>query len=176
MEFDIPSEKRAIGVPVADGRSEHRHRIKPLSALVYDQLIKHATQYNEACEPSPQDGPKTDQTAKVAYTVIRLSKGNVRLRLNILADKLGTDGRTMRDAFRRLFRVAPKTYQIRIRTQWACHALRSEPGRKIDSIAADIGYTDIADFNHLIHRHTGLSPREYQQLHQDSAQSAAFDK
>jgi methylphosphotriester-DNA--protein-cysteine methyltransferase len=176
MEFDIPSEKRTTGVPVANGQSEHRVRLTTLPALVYDQLIEHAVQYNEACEPSSPESPKADRAAKVAYTVLRHSKGNVQLRLSTLADKLGIDIRTLREVFRKLYRVAPKTYQVRIRTHWACHALRSEPERKIESIAADLGYRDIADFNHLIHRHTGLSPREYQKLHHKTPQSADFDK
>jgi AraC-like DNA-binding protein len=41
--------------------------------------------------------------------------------------------------------------------------MQTSPDRKIASIAADSGYSDIADFNHVFRKYTGVSPRQFQE-------------
>jgi hypothetical protein len=41
--------------------------------------------------------------------------------------------------FRSLNGITPKSYQIYVRMKWACNTIALEPGRKLESIAADAG-------------------------------------
>ena len=41
--------------------------------------------------------------------------------------------------FRSLNGITPKSYQIYVRTKWAYNTIALEPGRKLESIAADAG-------------------------------------
>jgi transcriptional regulator GlxA family with amidase domain len=41
--------------------------------------------------------------------------------------------------------------------------MSSQPDRKIESIAAEAGYSDISDFNHFFHKQTGISPSRYRE-------------
>jgi AraC-like DNA-binding protein len=70
--------------------------------------------------------------------------------------------------FKRLFGSTPKAHQIQTRIAWVCHAISSQPDRKIESIASEAGYSDIADFNHFFHKQTGMSPRQYQEESKDT--------
>jgi AraC-like DNA-binding protein len=132
----------------------------PLRA--YDELIRYSKEYAAATGGSPPEAEPLNRAAEIAYLVLRLSKGDVRLRLEMLASKLGVQSRILSKRFHELYGATPKEYQIRIRIEWACDAIRTSPDRKIGSIAADSGYSDIADFNHVFRKYTGVSPKQYQ--------------
>lgn len=51
-----------------------------------------------------------------------------------------------------------------VRFQTAVDLLR-EPDIKLIEIAAELGYTDAANFTHAFKRWTGISPREFRRLH-----------
>jgi transcriptional regulator GlxA family with amidase domain len=129
---------------------------------VYDQLIRYVREYGNASGFGSLATERACRAAEILYLIIRIAKGDVRLRLRTLAGKLGAEPRVLGDCFRKLYGTTPKTYQIRVRIEWACHAISSQPRRKLESIAADAGYADMADFNHIFRKRTGMSPRQYQ--------------
>ncbi|RUT35590.1 response regulator [Paenibacillus zeisoli] len=55
-------------------------------------------------------------------------------------------------------------YMIEVRINKAKQLLRSEPGRKIHSIGAEVGYADPAYFNKLFKRIVGVTPNTYKQI------------
>jgi AraC-like DNA-binding protein len=132
---------------------------------VYDDLIKYSCEYAKTFNSAPTITEHGDKAAEVAYFVLRISKGDVRLRLGILARKLGLKHRSLVERFRKLYGTTPKDCQIRLRIDWVCNAIRTYPDRKLSSIAADAGYNDTADFNHVFRKYTGVCPREYQRRH-----------
>jgi AraC-like DNA-binding protein len=129
----------------------------------YDELIRYSKEYLGATGSSPPSTEPVDYAAEIAYLVLRISKGDVRLRLGTLTRKLGVGSRALSERFHRLYGATLKDSQIRIRLEWACDTIRTFPDRKIASIAADSGYSDIADFNHAFRKYTGVSPRQYQE-------------
>jgi AraC-like DNA-binding protein len=129
----------------------------------YDELIRYSREYLVAAGGSQLAPEPADRAAEIAYVVLRISKGDVRIRLATLAGKLRIELRVLSERFRQLYGTTMKDCQIRLRIEWACHAIRTFPYRKISSIAADSGYSDIADFNHVFRKYTGVSPRQYQQ-------------
>ena len=129
----------------------------------YDELIRYSKEYLEATGSSPSSAGPVNHAAEIAYVVLRISKGDVRLRLGTLTRKLGVGPRALGERFRQLYGATPKDCQVRLRIEWACNTIRTFPDRKIASIAADSGYSDVADFNHAFRKFTGVSPRQYQE-------------
>jgi transcriptional regulator GlxA family with amidase domain len=146
----------------AEGTSSHPQRARGFPPEAYDQLIKFATEYGNACGFS-SSAQRAERAAEITYLVNRLSKGDVRLRLRTLARTLGVEPKVLGDGFPKLYHTTPKTYQIRVRIEWACNAISMQTARKLESIAAETGYSDVADFNHFLRKHIGMSPRQYQQ-------------
>ena len=144
------------------GNPTHRLRSAGLPLAAYDELIRYSREYLEMTNASRSTERPVDRIAEITYLVLRLSKGNVRLRLGALARKLGIGSRVLTKRFRQLYGTTPKESQIRIRVEWACDAIQTFPDRKIGSIAADSGYSDVADFNHVFRKYTGMSPKQYQ--------------
>jgi transcriptional regulator GlxA family with amidase domain len=140
----------------------------------YDQLIKYATNYANTAGFSSPAAQRVGRAAEITHLIIRLVKGDVRLRFGTMARKLRVNPRVLRDSFRRLYGPTPKTYQIQVRIEWVRNAIASQPDRKLESIAADVGYSDFADFTHFFYRQTGSSPRQYQRKRQ--RRPAQFDK
>jgi transcriptional regulator GlxA family with amidase domain len=132
----------------------------------YDELIRYSREYLAKASPFRSAPEPADLAAEIAYVVLRLSKGDVRLRLGTLARKLGVGQRFLGARFRQLYGSTMKDCQIRLRIEWACQTMRTFPDRKIGSVAADAGYSDIADFNHAFRKYTGVSPKQYQEEHQ----------
>jgi len=143
-----------------------------LPVQVYDELIRYSCEHAKTFNSPPSITEGGDKAAEVAYFVLRISKGDVRLRLGVLARKLGLKHRSLVERFRKLYGTTPKDCQIRLRIEWVCHAIRTYPDRKLSSIAADAGYNDTADFNHVFRKYTGLSPREYQRNHRRAENSS----
>jgi transcriptional regulator GlxA family with amidase domain len=83
-----------------------------------------------------------------------------------MARRLGVNPRILSNSFRKLYGTRPKTFQIEVRIEWVRNAIASQPSRKLESIASDVGYSDFADFTHFFSRQTGLSPRQYQRKSQ----------
>ena len=129
----------------------------------YDELIRYSREYMDAAGSSQSAAEPAERAAEIAYVVLRISKGDVRLRLGTLARKLGIAPRILADRFRQLYGATPKDSQIRVRIEWACHAMRTSPDRKVASIAAENGYSDIADFNHAFRKYMGVSPTQYRE-------------
>jgi transcriptional regulator GlxA family with amidase domain len=130
----------------------------------YDELIKYSEEYTAATGDSPSATKPLDRAAEITYLVLRLSKGDVRLRLGALARKLGVGSRVLSRRFHELYGATPKDCQIRFRVEWASDAIRTSADRKIATIAADCGYSDIADFNHVFRKFTGVSPKQYREM------------
>jgi AraC family transcriptional regulator len=128
----------------------------------YEELIRYSREYLATADGSHATAEPADRAAEIAYVVLRISKGDVRLRLGTLARRLGVGSRVLANRFRRLYGATLKDYQIRLRMEWACSTIRAFPDRKIASIAAESGYNDIADFNHAFRKFMGISPRRYQ--------------
>jgi AraC-like DNA-binding protein len=128
----------------------------------YDALIRFATEYADRIGgfASSRDEPIV-RAAETMQLVLRLSKGDVRLRLGKLARRLGVAPRTVSTAFRKLYGTLPKDFQLKVRVEWICDTIAQNPDRKIDSIAAEAGYNDLSDFTHLFRKHKGMSPSEY---------------
>ena len=145
-----------------NGYRSDRLRSGGLPLRAYDELIRYSGEYLSAADGPDSATKPLDRVAEIAYLVLRISKGDVRLRLGTLASKLGVGSRVLGDRFRQLYGSTLKDCQIRIRIEWACHTIRTFPDRKISSVAADGGYSDIADFNHVFRKYTGVSPRQYQ--------------
>jgi AraC-like DNA-binding protein len=145
------------------GDSSERFRSGGLPLHAYEELIRYSREYLTTANGSHSTTEPGDRAAEVAYVVLRISKGDVRLRLGTLARRLGVASRVLANRFRRLYGATLKDYQIRLRIEWVCHTIRAFPDRKIASIAAESGYNDIADFNHAFRKYTGVSPRQYQE-------------
>lgn len=145
------------------GDPPHHLRSGGLPLHAYDELIRYSREYIDTAGSSQSSTESADRAAEIAYVVLRISKGDVRLRLGTLARKLGIAPRVLADRFRRHYGTTPKDSQIRLRIEWACDAIRSFPDRKIDSVAAESGYSDVADFNHTFRKYTGMSPRQFQE-------------
>ncbi|USB31789.1 response regulator [Paenibacillus sp. YPG26] len=60
-------------------------------------------------------------------------------------------------------------YMIEVRIKRAKHLLRTEPGMKIHSIGAEVGYADPAYFNKLFKRIVGVTPNTYKQISRQSS-------
>ncbi len=135
---------------------------RSLSTGTYDALIRFATEYAERTGSfvSAGDEPLL-RAAETLQLVLRLSKGDVRLRLGKLSGRLGIAPRTLATAFRKLYGTLPKDFQLKVRVDWICDTIARNPKRKIDSIAAETGYNDLSDFTHLFRKHTGMTPSEY---------------
>ncbi|WP_433942988.1 response regulator [Paenibacillus sp. SN-8-1] len=59
-------------------------------------------------------------------------------------------------------------YMIEVRVKRAKHLLKTEPGMKIHSIGAEVGYADPAYFNKLFKRIVGVTPNTYKQISRQS--------
>lgn len=59
-------------------------------------------------------------------------------------------------------------YMIEVRINKAKHLLKTEPGMKIHSIGAEVGYADPAYFNKLFKRIVGVTPNTYKQISRQS--------
>ncbi|HZP04578.1 MAG TPA: helix-turn-helix transcriptional regulator [Terracidiphilus sp.] len=127
----------------------------------YDELIRYSSEYLDATNGSRAATDPAHRAAEIAYLVLRISKGDVRLRLGTLARKLGIASRALGAHFRELYGTTLKDSQIHLRIKWARHLMHIHPERKITSIAAESGYSDVADFNHVFRKYTGMSPRQY---------------
>ncbi len=129
----------------------------------YDQLILFAKNYSIRTNAAPNpDRSEGEKAAEFVQIIFRMTKGDVRVRLGALADKLGVTRRRLSTSFQRLYGSHPKEYQLNIRIEWVCNAISHDPSRKIESIAAEVGYTDLADFNHIFRKRVGASPQAYQ--------------
>ncbi|MBB3126618.1 AraC family L-rhamnose operon transcriptional activator RhaR [Paenibacillus rhizosphaerae] len=89
-----------------------------------------------------------------------------------LAGELGIGERQFQRLFVKHTGLTPIKYLQRIRIQEACRLLRSTP-RRIHDISAAVGYADIAFFNGLFKKITGMTPREYRQSHASMTRTAA---
>jgi transcriptional regulator GlxA family with amidase domain len=156
----------------SNGPPSDHLRSEGLPQSAYDELIRYSREYLKAANGSHAALEPVDHAAEIAYLVLRISKGDVRLRLGTLAHRLNVEPRTLGERFRRLYGATPKDCQIRLRIEWACSTIRTFPDRKIGSIAAESGYSDIADFNHVFRKYVGISPRQYQEECQRAADQA----
>ncbi len=148
---------------LSKGPPSYRLRSGGLPLRAYDELIRYSREYAAASGRSALAGKTMDPIVEVVYLVLRLSKGDVRLRLGTLARKLGVESRVLNQRFQALYGATPKDCQIRFRMEWVCNAIRTSPERKIGSVAADSGYSDVADFNHAFRKYIGVSPRQFQE-------------
>ncbi len=131
-----------------------------MSAVVYDQLIAHARNLRSAAGTLPKR--KSEAAACLALAVLQLSQGNVLIKVGSLANKLGVDLHTLTRGFDGLkYDGSPKEMQIKIRSEAACRMLCQETGRKIDSIASELGYADLGAFSKFFQKQNGISPLEY---------------
>lgn len=89
-----------------------------------------------------------------------------------LAGELGIGERQFQRLFVKQTGLTPIKYLQRIRIQEACRLLRSSH-RRIHDISGAVGYTDIAFFNALFKKITGMTPREYRQSHASITSTAA---
>jgi AraC-like DNA-binding protein len=153
-------------VVTRSSKGDSSRRLHPggLPLRAYDELIQYSKEYAAATGSSPSATKLLDRAAEITYLVLRFSKGDVRLRLGTLARKLGVGSRNLSKRFHELYGATPKNCQIRLRIEWATNAIRTSPDRKIGTIAADCGYSDIADFNHAFRKYMGVSPNQYREM------------
>jgi hypothetical protein len=93
----IPSRTRKPGnsdqpstiKPAPEGKAPNSRSSQELPSEAYDHLIRFATQYGRAAGNRSSEGHLAERSAEIAYIVIDISKGDARVRLRRLADKLG---------------------------------------------------------------------------------------
>ncbi len=142
------------------GQKPKRH----LPAVVYDQMIDNARELRQATGDLPKR--RSRAAACLAHTVLNLYNGNVLIKVGVLARKLGVDLHTLTRGFANAnIPYPPKEMQIHIRNIAARSMLCSERSRKIDSIAAELGYDDPGSFSKFFQKTNGMSPGEYRRTY-----------
>ncbi len=145
------------------GRAKVRRSERELSAEAYDQLIRHARDTRSAAGALPKR--KGEVAACIALAILQLSQGSVLIKMGSLAKRLSVDLHTLTRGFESLkYSVPPKEMQVRIRNDAARRLLCAEPSRKIDSIASELGYDNLASFTKFFRKQNGVSPLEYRRL------------
>ena len=81
-----------------------------------------------------------------------------------LADLIGISIRHFERAFRQAIGVSPHAYVLQKRISAARNLLQSQPTRKIDEIAADLGFSSASHLGSAFRRETGCSPANFRRL------------
>ncbi len=78
-----------------------------------------------------------------------------------VAEQLGLEAQRFRKQFAVHVGMAPMAYRTHLRIDRACAELRS---RSVTEVAADLGFGSPNHFSRIFKRHTGLAPRDFQQI------------
>lgn len=153
-----PPKERVARMTRRSPRGPRKDR--ELSSSAYDQLINLAYEVRTKAGDLPVRESRA--AALIVLTIFQLSEGNVLVKVGSLAKKLRVDLHTLIRTFRRLHHdTSPKEMQIRIRSEAARRMLCSEPSRKIESIAAELGYDNLGAFTKFFEKQNGMPPNEF---------------
>ena len=135
----------------------------PLLDLTANQLLVLLLQSDARpfLEPSRPDGPP-GLTDAVRYARRHLHRP---LSIDELAKRACMSRSTFHRHFRTTFGVPPLQYVIRLRIEHA-RTLLHDPTRTVTDVSLDLGFSSVSHFIDTFKRHTGTTPKAYQQSHQ----------
>ena len=145
---------------LAQNPSSHQ---SPLLDLTATQLLVLLLQ-SEArpfLEPPRPSGPP-GLTDAVRYARRHLHRP---LSIDELAKRACMSRSTFHRHFQTTFGVSPLQYVIRLRIQHA-RTLLHDPTRTVTDVSLDLGFGSVSHFIETFKRHTGTTPKAYQQSHQ----------
>ena len=102
-----------------------------------------------------------ENPARLVYHLIRISHGNVQLRIITIARAIGIEMRTLERAFADEYEQTMTECQSAVRLEFARRMLSMDPPSKTGAIAAFLGYVRLQDFNRFFKKHMRQSPAEW---------------
>jgi AraC-like DNA-binding protein len=94
-----------------------------------------------------------------------------RLEIDRLAELACLSPSALHRLFQRRTGMSPVAYAVKLRVARAC-TLLVESAQPIASIAANVGYGNLANFNRQFKASKGVTPREYRMLNRDKGRAA----
>jgi AraC-like DNA-binding protein len=145
---------------LAQNPSSHQRALLDLTAT---QLLVLLLQSDARpfLEPSRPAGPP-GLTDAVRYARRHLHRP---LSIDELAKRACMSRSTFHRHFQTTFGVSPLQYVIRLRIQHA-RTLLHDPTRTVTDVSLDLGFGSVSHFIETFKRHTGTTPKAYQQSHQ----------
>lgn len=114
-----------------------------------------------AAAPLPQSTP--EPPSSIQDTLRFLVQAYARpLRLSDLAKASGLSPAHFERRFKLALNCSPMAYLMRLRLQKAAELMRQAP-RPVKEIASAVGFEDPYYFSKAFHRHTGMTPTQYQE-------------
>jgi AraC-like DNA-binding protein len=102
--------------------------------------------------------------AVIVHDLLLGYHGYVKLRLEVISGALGCTMRSLQRTFVAFYGQTMNSFHERVRVEYAEQILSSDPGIKLMSIAADLGYDRESEFNRFFRRKRGISLTEFAQV------------
>ena len=124
------------------------------TALAHIVALFGALHGSDATDPT---GPTWLQSARDLLA----SRLHAELYVEQVAGQLGLEAQRFRKQFAAHVGMAPLAYRTHLRIDRACTELRR---KSVAEVAAELGFGSPNHFSRLFKRHTGIAPRDFQQL------------
>lgn len=129
-------------------------------ATAATELLRLAVDVHLAARPGRT--PAQERFAQRACAVLERDLAR-RVCLEAVARELGLSLPAFRKAFRAALGCGPQVWRVRRRLARA-EELLADGSTTVEKVALELGYGDVFAFSHQFRRHTGRSPRRFQEL------------
>jgi AraC-like DNA-binding protein len=102
-----------------------------------------------------------EERAAMMHDILRGLHGNVKLRLEVISEALGSTMRTLEREFTAQYAETMNSFHERTRLEFAEGKIILDPDVKLMSVASDLGYDRESEFNRFYKRKRGITPSEF---------------
>jgi len=106
--------------------------------------------------------------AELMYDLLRGYHGNVKLRLEVISEAIGSSMRTLEREFAATYAQTMQEFHEGTRIEYAKRRIDFDPSEKLMAIASDLGYERESEFTRFFKRKMGISPGRYARAIRDA--------
>jgi AraC-like DNA-binding protein len=115
-----------------------------------------------------------EEHAEVMHDILRGYHGNVKLRLEVISEALGSTMRTLEREFTARYAETMNSFHEKTRLEFAERKIILDPDVKLMSVASDLGYDRESEFNRFYKRKRGITPSEFARVVRDRQENGDF--
>lgn len=117
---------------------------------------------------------KLEERAEMMHDILRGYHGNVKLRLEVISEALGSTMRTLEREFTARYSETMNSFHEKTRLEFAERKIILDPDVKLMSVASELGYDRESEFNRFYKRKRGITPSEFARVVRERQENGDF--
>jgi AraC-like DNA-binding protein len=115
-----------------------------------------------------------EERAAMMHDILRGLHGNVKLRLEVISEALGSTMRTLEREFTARYAETMNSFHEKTRLEFAERKIILDPDVKLMAVASDLGYDRESEFNRFYKRKRGITPSEFARVVRERQERGDF--